>query len=391
MHPTVTGTTPARGVRKTSIRLADGRELIYFDDREPFLSGTATRSEIDTRSLPVMHTRSDVRYDVLTGEWVVLAAHRMNRTYQPPSEENPLAPTRPGRPPTEIPAPDYDVVVFENRFPSFSQPPAGTVDDTTADPAESFVDGEPLWPRRRTGGRCEVVCFTSDPAASFAELSQRRARTVIEAWADRTRSLSAMPSTRQVVCFENRGEEIGVTLSHPHGQIYAYPYLPPRTQSLIRQSRLHREKTGRLLLADVLDAERRAGSRMVLTGEHWSGYVPAAARWPLEVHLAPHRDVADLAALDDAEADELATVYLELLRRVDRFFPGVHRTPYIAAWHQAPVGADRDLGRLHLQLFSLMRSPGRMKFLAGSESALGAWINDSTPEDIARRLRDVAS
>jgi UDPglucose--hexose-1-phosphate uridylyltransferase len=350
-------------VRKTSTRLADGRELIYFDDREPYLSGAATRAVPDTRELQAPHTASEIRLDVLTGEYVAIAAHRMNRTYLPPANENPLAPSRPGEPPTEIPAADYDVVVFENRFPTFS---GGT-------------------------GRCEVVCFTSDPTGSFATLSERRARTVIEAWADRTAELSALPATRQVVPFENRGEEIGVTLTHPHGQIYAYPYLPARTQALVRRSREHFESTGRSLLADVLAVEREAGERMVLRGESWSGYVPRAAKWPLEVHLAPHRDVPDLAELSGGERDELAVVYLELLRRVDRFFPGVARTPYIAAWHQAPVGADREFGRLHLQLFSLMRAPGRMKFLAGSESAMGAWINDTTPELIAQRLRTIAS
>jgi len=352
----------AAQVRKSAIRLSDGRELFYFDDREPYLSGAAKRTETDARGLTPPDTHSEIRLDVLTGDYVAMAAHRMNRTYLPPANENPLAPTRPGEPPTEIPAPDYDVVVFENRFPSFS----GGI------------------------GRCEVVCFTSDPTGSFATLSERRARTVIEAWADRTEVLSALPSTRQVVPFENRGEEIGVTLAHPHGQIYAYPYLPPRTQALVRQARAHRAATGGSLLADVLADEQRAEVRMVLRGEQWSAYVPLAAKWPLEVHLAPHRDVPDLAALTGAERAELAVVYLDLLQRVDRFFPGVARTPYIAAWHQAPVGEDRELGRLHLQLFSVMRAPGRLKFLAGSESGLGAWINDTTPERIARRLRDVA-
>jgi UDPglucose--hexose-1-phosphate uridylyltransferase len=354
---------PVRLVRRTSTRLADGRELIYFDDREPYLSGAQVRDARDTRDLPRPTTTSEIRVDPLTGDHVAIAAHRMNRTYLPPASENPLAPSRPGSPPTEIPASDYDVVVFENRFPTFS---GGT-------------------------GRCEVICFTSDPFSTFAALEPRRARTVIEAWADRTAELSALPATRQVVPFENRGEAIGVTLSHPHGQIYAYPYLPPRTEALVRQSRAHRAATGGSLLADVLAEEQRAGERMVLRGEHWSSYVPRAAKWPLELHLAPHRDVPDLAALDDAERAELAEVYLELLRRVDRFFPGVDRTPYIAAWHQAPVGEDRGLGRLHLQLFSVMRAPGRLKFLAGSESAMGAWINDTTPETVAGRLREVAS
>ena len=119
--------------------------------------------------------------------------------------------------------------------------------------------------------------------------------------------------------------------------------------------------------------------------------MPRAARWPVEVHLAPHRDVPDLAALDDAERAELGTVYQELLRRVDRFHPGVAEAPYISGWHQAPTGPERELGRLHLQLFSLLRAPGKLKYLAGSESGMGAWINDTTPERIADRLREVAS
>ena len=149
--------------------------------------------------------------------------------------------------------------------------------------------------------------------------------------------------------------------------------------------------TGGNLLADVLAAEQRAGTRVVLRGEHWTGYVPAAARWPVEVHLAPHRDVPDLAALDDAEREELSHLYLELLRRADRYYDGVDALPYIAGWHQAPVGADRELGRLHLQLFSVLRAPGKLKYLAGSESGMGAWVNDARSEAIAARLREVAS
>jgi UDPglucose--hexose-1-phosphate uridylyltransferase len=314
---------------------------------------------------------------------VVIAAARMDRTFLPPPDASPLAPSRPGRL-TEIPADDYDVVVFENRFPSLSRLAADQQ-------LPAFVDNEPLWPLAPGIGRCEVVCFTSDPDASFATLSPRRVRTVIEAWADRTAELSAIPGVEQVFCFENRGKEIGVTLTHPHGQIYAYPFRPTRTQALVRQARSHRSATGRSLLSDVLSAELRSGQRVVAESEHWVAYVPAAARWPLELHLAPRREVPDFPALTDAERADLAVVYLDLLGRVDRFFEGVEQTPYIAAWHQAPVGADRDCGRLHLQLFSLMRSPGRMKFLAGSESAMAAWVNDTTPERIADRLREVAA
>ena len=379
----MTATPAAPAVRRTVDRLADGREIIYFDDTEPYLSGAATRATPDTRPLPPAEPgRSQLRLDVLTGEWVTIASHRNTRTFMPPPDECPLCPTGRGVVPSEIPARDYDVVVFENRFPSLTMDAVGTPGD---------VDGESLFPSRPGIGRCEVVCFTSDHDASFASLEPHRVRTVIEAWADRTAELSALPGIRQVFPFENRGREIGVTLTHPHGQIYAYSFVPPRSAQLLRQAAEHRASTAGHLLTDVLAAERRAGTRVVLSGEQWTAYVPAAARWPFEVHLQPHREVPDFAALDDAERDELAHVYLELLRRGDRYYEGVSALPYIAAWFQAPVGEHRELGKLHLQLFSVMRAPGRLKFLAGSESGMGAWINDASPERIAARLCEVAS
>ncbi|MGH3980885.1 MAG: galactose-1-phosphate uridylyltransferase [Pseudonocardiaceae bacterium] len=368
--------------RRTSTRLADGRELIYFDDTEPYASGAATRELADGRDLPPVRTGSTIRFDVLTGEWVTIAAHRMDRTHLPPSDACPLCPTRAGRPTSEIPADGYDVAVFENRFPSFAQ---------CAAPVPPLVDGTALWPQAPATGRCEVICFTSDHDASFASLDARRARTVIEAWADRTAELSALGGVAQVFVFENRGEEIGVTLHHPHGQIYGYPFVTPRTGTLLARAAAH---PGGDLLGDVLAAERRTGSRVVLDGERWTAFVPAAARWPVEVHLVPHRAVPDLAALDGAEREELAVRYLDLLRRVEAFFGNggdAGPVPYIAGWQQAPVGDGRELVRLHLQLFSLRRAPGKLKYLAGSESAAGAWINDATPERIAQQLRNAAS
>src|SRR4051794_10669680 len=274
-----TGAQAGGRVRRPTDRLADGREIIYFDDTEPYLSGGATRATPDTRPLePAVGGGSQVRFDVLTGEWVAIASHRNTRTFLPPANECPLCPTGRGVVPSEIPASDYDVVVFENRFPSFSM---------TAEGESGLIDGESLFPVRPGRGRCEVVTFTSDHDASFASLEPHRARTVIEAWADRTTELSALPGIEQVFCFENRGREIGVTLTHPHGQIYAYPYIPPRTSQLVRQAAAHRRSTGGSLLADVLAAERRAGTRVGLSGGHWAAVVPAAAPWPVGRPAAP--------------------------------------------------------------------------------------------------------
>jgi UDPglucose--hexose-1-phosphate uridylyltransferase len=234
----------------------------------------------------------------------------------------------------------------------------------------------------------------ADHDASFASLSPARARTVVDVWADRTLELSALDAVEHVFCFENRGQEIGVTLHHPHGQIYAYPFVPARTASVLRQATSHHRRTGRLLGADLLAAELDAGSRVVIAGTHWTTYVPYAARWPVEVHLVPNRDVADLVALDSGESDELAQVYLDLLRRLDRYYEGPDGAPiampYIAGWHQAPVRQGRDVSRLHLQVMSVLRAPGRLKYLAGSESGVGAWVNDVSPEAVAARLREVA-
>jgi UDPglucose--hexose-1-phosphate uridylyltransferase len=372
-------------VRRTSTTLADGRELIYFDDSEPYLSGSMSREVVDERPQEVRPGAGTMRLDALTGDWVSIADHRQDRTFLPPADECPLCPTGGGTLPSEIPAHEYDVVVFENRFPSFAVQSGETI--------ATDHSANPLLAHAPASGRCEVVCFTSDHDASFSSLSVSRTRTVVDVWADRTRELSTIDTVEQVFCFENRGQEIGVTLHHPHGQIYAYPFVPARTALLLRQATQHHRRTGRLLGADLLAAELEAGSRVVIKGAHWTAYVPYAARWPVEVHLVPNRDVPDLVALDSDERDELAEVYLDLLGRLDRYYEGLDGSPialpYIAGWHQSPVRQGREVSRLHLQVMSVLRAPGRLKYLAGSESGVGAWINDVSPEAVAARLREV--
>lgn len=357
-------------MRRTTVRLADGRELLHYDH-----DGAAERCTEDSRTLDPRGEAPALRLDPLLDEWVSVAAARLDRTFLPSAVDCPLCPSSPGNP-TEIPSHDYDVVVFENRFPSFTGLP-------TEATTHALFQEHPAW------GRCEVVCFTPEHDSSFAALTPERARLVVEAWADRTRVLSALPGVEQVFVFENRGEAIGVTMNHPHGQIYAYPYVTPRTRVQLDSARRHLERTGRNLFDDVVAAELSDGRRIVLETEHWVGFVPFAARWPVEVHLYPRRRVPDLAALGDAERDDLAVAYLDLLRRGDAFF-GIP-LPYIAAWHQAPVRIDRELGALHLELFSVQRSADKLKYLAGSESAMGAFVNDREPESVAARLREVAA
>lgn len=357
-------------MKRTVRHLADGREIIYFDQ-----SGAPDRVAEDTRDLPPVSAASEIRLDPLTNEWVAMAAHRQTRIYKPPADLCPLCPSKPGRP-SEIPESDYDVVVFENRFPSFAEDVIGEA---------STVDGLGLVPVRPGRGRCEVVCFTSDHDGAFSRLSAKQVRAVVDAWSDRTAALSEVPGVEQVFPFENRGEEIGVTLSHPHGQIYGYPFVTPKTERMLDVARAYQAEHGRAVLGDVLAAERKSGARVVASGEHWTAYVPPAARWPIEVHVVPHRQIPDIPALTDAERDDFADVYLDVLRRCDALYD--RPLPYIAAWHQAPVRRDRELGWLHLELFSVLRAKDKLKYLAGSESGMAVWVNDATPEQIAERLR----
>jgi UDPglucose--hexose-1-phosphate uridylyltransferase len=358
---------------RTAIRLSDGRELIYFDER-----AGEDRRYPDTRHLPPPPETAQLRLDPLVDEWVAVAAYRNSRTFLPPTDKCPLCPSTPDNP-SEIPAADYDVVVFENQFPSFS-------DRVDPDEITELTD---LTPVRPAVGRCEVVCFTSDHTSSFGALSPSRVRMVLDALADRTTEMSALPGVVQVFPFENRGVEIGVTLHHPHGQIYAYPAVPPRTRALVAASARYAAQTGGAnLYADVLAAERAAKVRVVAENDHWTAYVPAAARWPFEVQLAPHRQVPDIPALDDAERDAFGPLYLDVLRRFDGLFG--QPMPYISAWHQAVVGEGRELGYLHLQLFSIRRAADKLKYLAGSESAMGMFMNDIVLERAAEMLRDAS-
>ncbi|KQQ25813.1 galactose-1-phosphate uridylyltransferase [Frondihabitans sp. Leaf304] len=354
--------------------LADGRELIYFDDADTTLPA---ERKPDRRPLDPRPETATMRQDVLTGEWVSIAASRQNRAFLPPAELDPLAPATETNP-SEIPD-IYDVAVFENRSPSF-----GPLLPDDADNAPLSLDdlSEIGIGRTRTSiGRCEVVCFSPETYGSFASLSESRARTVVEAWADRTEALSALPGIQQVFPFENRGEAIGVTLHHPHGQIYAYPYVTPRTTRLLQSI----ESYGPNLFEDILDTER-SGPRVVLAGEHFTAFVPFAARWPVEIHLLPHRHVPDFAGLTSDERDELALMYRRILRGVDALYDDP--TPYIAAWHQAPVNVGRDTVRLMLQVTSPRRAESKLKFLAGSEAAMGAWIGDLVPEKSAELIRE---
>lgn len=350
-------------VHRTELRMFDGRQIFYYD-REPILRNAIDQRPFEPRPLP-----GDMRQDLLTGEWIAMAAHRQTRAFLPPKEFCPLCPTKNDFA-TEIADSSFEVVLFENRSPSFAAPS----DELPAETIQAL-------------GRCEVVVFSDLHEGSFGSLELVQMRTVLAAWMDRTREISLLPYVEQIFVFENRGEEVGVTLNHPHGQIYSYPFITPRTTKMLEVAQEHFERTNTPLITSIIDREIQDRVRIVAENEEWVAYVPFAARYPFEIHVAPKIFTPDLAQLSERAADAFPEIAKEVLLRLDGVF-GIPMA-YIAAWHQAPVRVGRDVLGLHWQITSIRRAPGKLKYLAGSESAMGAFVMDLKPEQSAQQLRDV--
>ena len=320
---------------------------------------------------------SELRWNPQLGEWVITATHRQDRTFLPPRDFCPLCPTRPGGVPTEIDRQDFEIAVFENRFPSLHRTPP--------DPA---VQGTQLTPVEPAVGECEVVVYTPQHDATLAGATLERIRRLIAVWAHRTVELGSRTEIAYVFAFENKGEAIGVTLHHPHGQIYAYPSIPPILAREVANARAYRSSSGRCLWCDLLEQERADGRRIVADSEAWLAGVPFFARWPYEVHVTPRRHVGWLHELDAGEVDALARTLKTVLLKYDALFG--FSLPYIMAIHQRPTdGADHDGYHLHFEFYPPNRTEKKLKYLAGSEAGAGAFINDTLPEETAARLREL--
>jgi len=322
---------------------------------------------------------NQLRWNPNLREWVAYATHRQDRTFLPPAEYCPLCPTKPGGFPTEVPREHYDIVVFENKFPSFSP-----------DAAEPDEAGSSLAPTAPGRGVCEVVLYSDDHDATLAGLSERRIRNLIEVWADRYVELGALDFVDYVFIFENKGEAIGVTLRHPHGQIYAYPFIPPRPKRELESAREYREDHGGCLHCDLLSGEFSDGRRLVEKGEHFAAFVPFYARFPYEVHLYAHRCMPCIADLNGDERRDLARVLKRVLAVYDVLFD--KSLPYMMVMHQAPTdGKDHEgVAHFHIEFYPVNRTAEKLKYLAGSETGAGVFVVDDLPEATARKLREAA-
>ena len=317
---------------------------------------------------------SELRWHPLLGEWLATATHRQDRTFLPPADFCPLCPTKPGGFPTEIPEADYDIVVFENRFPSLSP-----------NPPEPAIAGDDFYAVRPSFGECEVVVYTPNHSSTLAREPVERIYKLVQVWTDRFRDLSALEFVKYVFIFENKGEAIGVTLHHPHGQIYAYPFVPPRVLREIEQSRKHADETGNCLLCDILKKERADGRRIVVENEGFAAYIPFFARYPYELHVSAKRHLLDLTEFTAREQIDLAEILKQVLAAFDKLFNVSF--PYMMVLHQKPSdGENYDFYHFHIEFYPPLRTATKLKYLAGSETGAGMFINDTLAEEKAAEL-----
>ena len=353
------------------------RDLTKPDGRKLWLYSRNPISHVEAAPSPFpdpLNANPHMRWHPLRGEWITYAAHRQGRTFLPPPEYNPLAVTTNPDNPTELPQGDWDVAVFDNRFPSLA--------------LEAHSAPDHIVPTRPSTGKCEVVVFTQDAGASLGALSLDHIELLIDVWADRTRQLGEHEDIEYVLPFENRGREVGVTLNHPHGQIYAYPVVPPVPARMQQQAAEYFQGNGRGLLESMIQQEMRDGRRIIYRDEHAIAFVPVCARYPYEVWVAPIRPVATFAELDEQQQHDLARALKTVLLKFDGLWN--RPFPYLMAWYQAPTdGKPHPESHLHAEFYPPYRTSEKLKYLAGTELGAGFFAMDVLPEDKAMELRNV--
>lgn len=356
-------------LRRTRITKPDGRYLWYYtwESPPPVIEPTPAGPSLVSEGL-------ELRWNPLLEEWLVVAPERQERTHLPPPDYCPLCPTRDRLLPTEVPSPDYEIVVFENRFPSLRR----DAPQPQIPPA--------LYRAAPAAGACEVVLYSSRHDATLADMPEDHIARLVEVWTDRYRELAQRSEVAYVFIFENRGQETGVTLTHPHGQIYAFPMLPPVVRRELQAARRFMRTHRRCLHCELVAAETSDGRRLVVENEGAVAFVPYFARYPYEVHVVTRKHRPSLAELSAADRRDLAAILKAVLLKYDNLWG--FALPFVMVMHQRPTNRGRYPGcHFHIEFTPIRRSRDRLKYLAGCETGAGTFLNDVRPEQTAQELR----
>lgn len=314
---------------------------------------------------------AELRFNPLTKDWVMIASHRQNRP-QMPKDWCPFCPN----PDNDKIKEPYEVLKYDNDFPALSQNPP--VPD---DVASGVYQTKPGY------GKCEVILYSPEHTTTIPELTVSHIKKLVDLWQERFTELSKDEKIKYVFIFENRGEVVGVTMPHPHGQIYGYSYIPKKIELELESSKEHFEETGNCLICDMLKEELAFKKRVIIENEHFMTFLPFYSEYPYGVYIAAKRHMQNLKQFSEEEKASLADILKRTVGMFDNLFD--YKFPYMMCMHQDPVnsGDFSDCYHFHIEFFPPMRSKDKQKFNASSETGVWAHCNTTAPEVVSDELR----
>lgn len=307
------------------------------------------------------------------GTYTMVAANRQGRPHLPKGQ----CPFCPGS--GKVPD-QYEVLVYDNDFPALTKSPEAP------DPlSNSPYQVEPNY------GKCEVILYSSQHDKSLYHLSLSHIEKLVGVWKDRFTSLAADAKVKYIYPFENKGEEIGATIHHPHGQLYAYPFLPQKIEVELQNCKSYYQEHGRSLLQDMNAAELESGERIIFENDSFISYIPHFTDYPFGVFIVSKLGTNHLGAISDSEQRDLASMLKHITGAFDQLFNKPF--PYMMCVHQTPVNLKEyddtgDYYDLHIEFYPPLRSADKIKWMASSESGAGAAANTAFVEDSAKQLRE---
>lgn len=313
---------------------------------------------------------AELRYHPLIKDWVMIASHRQGRP-QMPKDYCPFCPGS-GKVPDQ-----FDVYEYDNDFPALSQHPP-VPDDVATD----FFKTAPAY------GKCEVILYSPEHTVTLPELSVEHIAKLVDLWVERFEAISADEKIKYVFIFENRGEMVGVTMPHPHGQIYGYSVLPKKIELELASANEYYAENHKCIFCEMLEQETRAKQRIIFENEAFTVFLPFFCEYPYGVYVMPKRHIANITQLDEQEKFLLAKTLRETVGTLDSLFG--FKFPYMMCMHNAPVnsGDVEQQYHFHIEFFPPMRSADKQKFNASSETGVWAHCNPTAPEEKAVELRE---
>jgi len=312
---------------------------------------------------------AELRYNPITKDWLMVASHRQGRP-QMPKDWCPFC-TGSGK----VPAQGYEVLRYPNDFPALSASPP--VPD---DVAEGLFITQPAY------GRCEVLLYSDSHNARLSDLTDEHVHKLAQMWLEVYNDMASDRDIKYAFIFENRGEAVGVTMPHPHGQAYGYPFVPRNIRDELAGAKEHFENTACCLFCQLLAQEKNSGKRVIFENEHFTLYMPFFAQTAYGAHITANRHVSNLAQMTKDELNSLGEIVRDASGMYDALFDMPF--PYMMCMHCAPTdGSSDEFYHFHIEFYPPMRAADKQQFFASSETGAGAWCNPTCPEEKAQELR----